>query len=320
MFENYERAVKLFLQNCDDNGLSGETISSYRNSFRYYKEFMERSGFEDASYIATAEWKSELSKSVSVTTINLYLSNLQRLSDFGMRCKLYTDAFMDDGLLPPKKKLSKERNKEYEHVLTEEDVEKLINADRAVFTRTPHTFKREKAVMVLTLTTGLRNIELRNLRMKDLNFGEGYIYAHITKGDKPRFVPFVPIAQKAINDYLNSGLRPSNLTMEDSLFGVNTREGEWRQFERTELSELIYRYEKSIIGPDKASRSHALRHSFASICLTQGIDIGSISTILGHSSTTITARVYAKNLHPEQFASAFGQKFDELRTKEGVAS
>ena len=319
MLKNYDHAVTLYLNNCESNDLSSTSIECYSRSFKYYREFLVENDFEDASYVATSMWKSKLSKTVSIVTVDAYLKHLQHLSDFAVKCKLYTDAFMDENLLPPSRKVSKAKNcKEYEHVLTEEDVASLITAETAVFSRTPHTFKREKAVVVLALTSGLRNIELRNLRLKDLNFSESYIFAHVTKGDKPRFVPFVKIAQDCINDYLNSGIRPDSVGIEDCLFGVKTHGGKWRQFERTELSELIYRYEKSIIGPEKASRSHALRHCFASMSLTNGISIEDISQILGHSNIS-TTNIYSKQLHPEQFASAYGQKFEELRKKEGVA-
>lgn len=320
MLKNYDSAVKLFLKNCEVNGLSDETISSYSRTFRYYRDFLVKNEYEEASYTASIEWKAQLNKSISLTTMELYFRHIQYLSDFAVKCKLYgkEDGFMDEDLFPPKKKVSKERHKEYEHVLSEEDVAALMNATHSVYSRTSHTFLREKAVTVLLLTSGLRNIELRNLRLKDLNFEEGYIFAHVTKGDKPRFVPFIGIAKDCINDYLNSGLRPSNLTMDDYLFGVVNRDGRWRQFERTELSELIYRYAKGIIGEEKASRSHSLRHAFASNAYSNQMPLEEISEILGHSDIKTTL-IYSKRLNPEKFAAEFGQKFEQIITKEVVA-
>lgn len=318
MYKNYDRAVMLYLSDCESNDLSGESITLYRRIFRYYREFLEKNGLEDASYEATSMWKTELHNNVTIVTMDLYLKQLCRLSQMAVKFKLYDEPFADEGILPKSKKVSKAKKNsrmEYEHVLSEDDVSALINAEKAIFAKTPHTFKREKAVVTLALTTGLRNIELRNLRLKDLNFAEGYIFAHITKGDKPRFVPFVQVAQDCINDYLNSGLRPSSASMDDCLFGVNTRSGEWRPFERTELSELIYRYEKSIIGEEKASRSHALRHSFASRAYTRGIPLSDIAQILGHSDVQTTT-IYSKNLNPEKFASDFGQKMMETIEEE----
>lgn len=320
MFQKYDLVVKMYTENAEANELSAETINSYNRSFKYYREFLERNGFEEACMAATAQWKIELSKTVNVTSADLYLHHVSYLSEFAVEMQLFSDPFMSDKLFPSRKALKKERDKDYEHVLDKEDANALINATHAVFTRTPHTFLREKAVITLTLMSGLRNIEIRNLALSDLNFGDGYIHVRITKGGKQRFVPFPEAAQSAVNAYLNSGLRPSDVSVDDFLFGVVTRGGEWRQFARTELSELIYKYEKSILGEEKASRSHALRHCFASVCVTDGVDMNSISRILGHADPRLTARVYAKDLEPESFASSVGFKVAEVfNKKEGVA-
>lgn len=320
MFQKYDLAVKMFTENAEANELSAETIGSYSRSFKYYRSFLEENGFEEACIAATAQWKIALSKNVSITSADLYLHHLSYLSAFATEMQIFSEPFMSDKLFPSRKALKKERDAEYEHVLTKEDASALIYAEKAVFSRTPHTFLREKAVVTLTIMSGLRNIELRNLALSDLNFEQGYIYARVTKGDKPRYVPFPEVAQNAVNAYLNSGLRPSDVSNSNFLFGVVTRTGEWRQFARTELSELIYKYEKSIIGEEKASRSHALRHCFASVCVTDGVDMNSISRILGHADTRITARIYAKDLAPENFASNMGLQVSSVfNRKEGCA-
>lgn len=318
MLENYKTTVDMFMSNCRTNECTKATLETYANVFRFYREFLENNGYEDASAIATLKWKESLN--VSFRTLDMYLRILKYLSDFGVDTCIYSAPFVVEKMFPPKKQISKEKNKEYNHVLDAEDAMALMSAERYTIDgrRTPKTFVREKAIVTVLLTSGMRNIELRNLKLKNLNYVSGTIYCEITKGGKPRYVPFTEEAQTAVNDYLNSGLRPYTLSNDDFLFGVVTNSGEWRGMERTELSEKVKSYVGGILGEEKAARSHALRHAFASINLTSGASIESISNMLGHSRLQTTT-IYAKDLDPELTASNFAKTVSSIYKKEGIA-
>lgn len=318
MFEKYDSTVEMFMSNCRTNECTAATLETYGNVFRFYREFLAKNGFEDASAVATLKWKESLN--VSFRTMDIYLRILKYLSDFGVETCVYSAPFVVEKMFPPKKQISKEKNKEYNHVLDAEDAMALMSAERYTIggRRTPKTFVREKAIVTVLLTSGMRNIELRNLKLKNLNYVSGTIYCEITKGGKPRYVPFTEEAQTAVNDYLNSGLRPYLLTSDDLLFGVVTNSGEWRGFERTELSEKVYSYVSGVLGEEKASRTHALRHAFASVSLTGGTSIEAISKMLGHSRLQTTT-IYAKDLDPELTASNFGKMVSKMLKKDVVA-
>lgn len=318
MLEKYDTTVEMFMSNCRTNECTSATMENYANIFRFYREFLAENGYEDASAVATLKWKESLS--VSFRSLDLYLRVLKYLSDFGVDTCIYSAPFVVEKMFPPKKQVSKEKNKEYNHVLTADDAIALMSAQRYTIDgrRTPRTFIREKAIVTVFLTSGIRNIELRNLRMRNLNYGNGTIYCEVTKGGKPRYVPFTEEAQTAVNDYLNSGLRPFNLTADDFLFGVVTNSGEWRCMERTELSEKVNSYVSGILGEEKAARSHALRHAFASITLTNGTSMEAISAMLGHAEMA-TTRIYSKDLNPELTASNFAKNVSNIFKKEGVA-
>lgn len=324
--KKYDTTVEAFISNIKSNGCSNETVKTYNNVFRYYRQFLTDNGYDGASMAATLAWKNAISPEsgkdgckVSYVTLDYYLKVLKALSDFGVEMGTCDAPFVSEKIFPKKVLVAKEKNKAYEHILTKEDGIALLTAEKAVYTRTSKTFLREKAEVTMLILGGARNSELRNLTLDDLDFQNGI--AHVThgKGDKERYIPFPPEAQEAVNNYLNSGLRPSEVSSSAPLFGTITRSGEWRALERTELSELIYRFEKSIIGEEKASRSHALRHLFASIALTEGASIQDISQILGHSDTIVTTKIYAKQLEPEKLASAFGKSISNWFDKEGVA-
>lgn len=325
MFANFDTTVEMFMSNCRTNECTKATMETYSNVFKFYREFLEQNGFEDASAVATLKWKEHITsgngkKSVSFRTLDMYLRILKYLSDFGVDTCIYSAPFVVEKMFPPKKQVSKEKNKEYNHVLDADDAVSLMSAQRYTIDgrRTPKTFVREKAIVTLFLTSGMRNIELRNLTLENLNFANGTIFCEVTKGGKPRYVPFTEEAQSAVNDYLNSGLRPYNLPNSAPLFGVVTKSGEWRGIARQELSTKVYSYVSGVLGEEKAARSHALRHAFGSINLTCGASLESISKILGHSNIA-TSRIYAKDLDPEATASNFGKMVSNMLKKEGVA-
>ena len=326
MFEKFDSTVEMFMSNCRTNECTKATMENYSNVFRFYREFLAQNGFDDASAMATLKWKEHITsgngkKSVSFRTLDLYLRTLKYLSDFGVDTCVYSSPFVVDKMFPPKKQVSKEKNKEYNHVLDASDAVALMNAQRYTIEgrRTPRTFVREKAIVTLFLTSGMRNIELRNLTVDNLNFSNGTIFCKITKGGKPRYVPFTDEAQDAVNNYLNSGLRPPEVPNNAPLFGVVTNSGEWRGMERTELSDRVKNYVSGILGKEKAARTHALRHAFGSINLTNGTSIEAISKILGHADIS-TSRIYAKDLDPELTASNFGKMVSRILKEEGVAS
>lgn len=318
MFEKYDSTVEMFMSNCRTNECTAATLETYGNVFRFYREFLAKNGFEDASAVATLKWKESLN--VSFRTMDIYLRILKYLSDFGVDTCIYSAPFVVEKMFPPKKQVSKEKNKEYEHVLTKDDALALIEAERYTIKgrRTPRTFLRDKAIVTVFLTSGMRNIELRNLTLNNLNYANGTIFCEITKGGKPRFVPFTEEAQKAVNDYLNSGLRPHTADDSSPLFGVVTNSGEWRGIGRQELSGIVCGYVGGILGEEKAARSHALRHCFASVTLTNGTSMEAISAMLGHAEMA-TTRIYSKDLNPELTASNFAKNVSNMFKKEGVA-
>ena len=310
MLEKYDKAVSLFLKNTELNECTEDTITGYARICRLYREYLAQNGYEEASMEASLAWRQSL-EDRSAVTVDLYMRVIQYLSDFAVDMNIYSDRFMSKKLFPKRKQVSKERNKEYEHLLSEDDVRELLSATRANFGRTSHTFVREKALVGMALLTGARNIELRNLTVADLDWNNSVIYARVTKGGKPRMLPFPEMLQNLVYAYLSSGIRPVNLTNDETLFGRVSREGVWTPYEREYTSIMIHNYVRSVLGEEKAVYSHALRHSFASLALSCSMDIASISTVLGHSDIR-TTKIYAKHLHPEKLAADFGNQMVAL--------
>ena len=259
MLNKYDTAVSMFLQNCELNEYTDDTIANYSRITRLYREFLIEKGYEEATMASTFAWKVSLTDR-SPLTVDLYIRVLILVSDFAKAMHVLKDdeRFADESLLPQKKTIRKERNKEYEHKLSAQDAQILMNAERANFGKTSKQFFRDKAIVAVSICSGLRNMELRSLTLNDLDWESGTIYVKNGKGGKSRYVPFLPQAQKAVKQYLASGTRPCNLPEDAVLFGRVSRMGVWTELERTYLSSRVYEYVRLVLGEEKAVFSHAL--------------------------------------------------------------
>lgn len=309
MLEKYDQLCALFIDNMRSNHLSNNSVDSYSRTFRFFRETLVSGGYTEACPGAVASFKSDR-PGVSLKTISLYLTHLRLLSQFGLDMGLIEESFVPNSLMPPKKMLANERKKEYDHVLTEEQIIKLLAAQGPLKGRKPRTWLREKAETVIFLQSGLRNSELRALTPADLDFASGLIHAREAKGDKPRLVLFPAQAQQAVKDYLSSGLRPETASDTEPLFGcVDRAAGSWKALDRAQLSALIDNHVSSILGV--GCRTHALRHAYASLLLEHDAPIQFISETLGHSNISTTT-IYAQRLNPSVPAQALGNIFSSL--------
>ena len=308
MFEKYDRCVDLYLNNMKVNELSKNSVESYARTFRLYREHMASAGYGEASVEATVSFK--LSRDVKVTTIALYLTHLSLLSEFAVNCGIYSEPFVLPSLMPPKKKVAAERRKPYEHVLDEADMLALINAPKPRKGHKAVTWEREKAEVTLLVQSGLRNSELRALTPNDLDWENGTIMARVTKGDKPRVVAFPAAARKAVQEYLDSGIRPKDVGDDEPLFGTFSEHG-WRGFTRENLSDHVYNYTKKVLGEEKACRTHAARHCYASVLLDHNVPTEYISESMGHSSVA-TTKLYAVRFRKEAPSVGIASIFDSV--------
>ncbi len=144
--------------------------------------------------------------------------------------------------------------------------------------------QRNKAIIEVLFSCGLRVSELVNLKLSDLFLEEKYIHV-LGKGDKHRLVP---ISQKAITE-LNlwfidrddmNNIKPGE---EDYVF-LNRR---GHHLTRTMILIMVKQYARDA-GIKKTISPHTLRHSFATALLEGGADLRAIQEMLGHESIATT--------------------------------
>lgn len=280
------------------------TIEGYSRTLDLYMKSNDE--LTTASILA---WRTEISENLSVTSIALYMQHLMYFCKFIKA--MDKDFEMPDFsiIMPDKRKVSKAKRKPYEHVLSCEQVVELLNSYKPKRCH-DDTWPRNKAILTVFLTASCRNTELTSIRPCDLDYANGRVFLVNTKGGEERYAAFPKTAQKAVQEYLNSGYRPTTLRDTDPLFVVANEDGTWNKFDRVVISALCERLVRKITG-EKDIRSHALRHASASFMLTNGVPIDMVQKALGHSAIQNTIR-YAARLTDTQ--SAVGSVFDSAAT------
>lgn len=141
---------------------------------------------------------------------------------------------------------------------------------------------RDKAILELLYSSGLRVSELTTLDMNDLNIKESLVRVK-GKGKKERIVPVGTKAVEALKNYLTE--RALLRKKSQALF-LNKRGGGLtdRSIRRIVIKHGRMTALKTRVGP------HVLRHTFATHLLHGGADLRSIQELLGHSSLSTTQR------------------------------
>ncbi len=155
--------------------------------------------------------------------------------------------------------------------------------------RTP---KRDRAILELIYSAGLRSAETMSLDKQDLNFRDNSIRV-IGKGDKERIAFFGSTATSALKEYIKS--ERVNPIVDDALF---TNDKGIRLTTRT-VQNIVKRWALAVGLPPDTS-PHTLRHTFATHLLDGGADLKTVQQLLGHSSlatTQIYTHVSIERLH-----------------------
>lgn len=250
------------------------TVSSYIEDIYKYLEYMENNKIKTAlnieyqditkylKYLDNNNYKTSsiIRKIVSIKLFHKYLSLEYKIKDISSK------------IINPKLR------RKLPNILTIEEVDNLLD----IKLNTPFDY-RNKAMLELMYSSGLRVSELVDLKLNNIDLDNGYVRC-LGKGKKERIIPIGEIAieylKKYINEYRNSmkkGYYTENVFLNNH--GKNiTRQGFF----------LIIKNIAKEKNIDKNITPHMLRHSFATHLLNNGANLRTIQEMLGHSSITTT--------------------------------
>jgi integrase/recombinase XerD len=142
---------------------------------------------------------------------------------------------------------------------------------------------RDKAIIELMYSTGIRVSELAGIRVGDLQMEAGCLRC-IGKGNKERLVPVGKKALAVVEAYMKKS-RPELLKDNASANLFLNQRG--RPMDRVMIWKMMGRYGRKA-ALRKPLKPHTLRHSFATHLLDRGADLRSVQMMLGHSDISTT--------------------------------
>ncbi|PQJ81231.1 integrase [Polaribacter glomeratus] len=257
------------------------TAIAYKNDLTSFRDFLiieyNQDELKEVNYAQIRNWIVSLVDSdISNRTINRKVSSLKSFYKFLQKSEqLKINPLSKHKALKVAKKVqvpftSREINSVIETISEEND---FISV-------------RNKLIIELFYSTGIRRIELINIKERNISFSENTIKV-LGKRNKERFVPLLQSVVSTLKNYLE-------LKSEFSL-GIEelfiTEKG--NKIYETLVYRIINSYFSRVSTKVKKS-PHILRHSFATHLLNEGADLNSVKELLGHSSLAST-QVYTHN-------------------------
>lgn len=250
--------------------LSVNTIDGYKRDLIDFYTFTNKS-YRQVTKKDIIDYITYLNKKIGPKSINRHIVSVKNYFKFLERNNMININPTNDitGLKTPKK---------MPRVLSEEDIDKLLDIKL-----TDAYSYRNKAMLELMYSSGLRVSELLDLRISNIDFNMNLVRV-FGKGSKERMVPMDDIATKYLYDYINLYRNTLLRHKVTDLVFVNSRGGKLsRQGFFKILREIALEQ-----GISKEISPHTLRHSFATHLLNHGADLRSIQTMLGHENIETT--------------------------------
>jgi integrase/recombinase XerD len=171
-------------------------------------------------------------------------------------------------------------------ILSEEEIAKFIELPD---TETAIGY-RDRTIFELFYATGMRNTELKTLKIQDIDLEARTIHIKEGKGNKERLIPLIRLSFEYLKEYLEKVRSQFLKDKENHDFVFLNLAG--HSFNRQGICELFEKYRKTS-SIAKPVSSHIFRHSIATHLLENGMDIRYIQELLGHGSLQ-TTQLYSK--------------------------
>ena len=265
-----------------EKNYSAHTIKAYSADLKEFSDFLlENYSEEDltkVNYAQIRRWIVQLSESeISNRTINRKLSSLKSFYRFLLK----TEQIEASPLIKHKAlKTSKKVQIPFSENEIREVLENLNNSGEEGL--------RDRFMIELFYSTGIRRSELINIKVQDLDLDGGMLKV-LGKRNKERYIPLINSVVTSGREYLVQRNQAQGALKTDFLFLTSGGDKIYESF----VYRIINNYFSEVSGKLKKS-PHILRHSFATHLLNQGANLNAVKELLGHSSLAAT-QVYTHN-------------------------
>lgn len=259
------------------------TVIAYKNDLENFESFIKEvydyETVKNVNYSQIRNWiVSLVENNISNRSINRKISTLNSYFKFLLKVG-------DIKLNPLAKHKALKTSKKIQVPFSEAEINMVL--DELYFEKDFEGI-RNKLIIELFYSTGIRRIELVNLKMSSVDFDTKTLKV-LGKRNKERVIPLIKSVINTMVKYLEARSTIENIKDSNNLFltkkGVKIYET------------LVYRIINDYfsIASSKVKKSpHILRHSFATHLLNQGADLNAVKDLLGHSSLAAT-QVYTHN-------------------------
>ncbi|MCS7163749.1 MAG: tyrosine recombinase XerC [Thermodesulfovibrio sp.] len=265
-FLNYLRVQK---------GDSPHTFRAYRKDLEEFFEFAKVEPEKVDPIVIRGFISEQILKGKSKTTVARKLSTLRSFFSY-----LYSEGLIKNNPARVVSSLKIKRN--IPRFLTVDDAFRLVEAP----SEESFTVQRDRAILELFYSSGIRVSELCGLNIEDLDLKQGLIKVK-GKGKKERIVPLGKKAKEALKKYL--AIRhlvriKKKISLDDTPLFINNR---GKRISDRQVRRIVEKYAK-IIGVVEKVTPHTIRHTFATHLLMEGADLRVIQELLGHTSLSTT--------------------------------
>ncbi|MFH4967922.1 tyrosine-type recombinase/integrase [Gaetbulibacter sp. M240] len=259
------------------------TANAYRTDLEAFSEFLkiedDEVGLESVQYSHVRQWiVSLVEEGLTNRSINRKISALNSYYKFLQKSGAIQ-------INPLQKHRALKTKKKVQVPFSEKEVSQALGA---LHFKPDFEGTRNKLMIELFYTTGMRRIELINLELNSFD-SDFKTLKVLGKRNKERIIPLLPSIKKSISDYLEQRSALDHLSDKDAFF--LTKKGV--KIYETLVYRIINDYFSKASSKVKKS-PHILRHSFATHMLNQGADLNAVKELLGHSSLAAT-QVYTHN-------------------------
>lgn len=260
-----------------EKNYSIHTTLAYGKDLQFFQEFLknnfDNTPLEEVSYTLIRSWiVSMVDAEMSNVSVNRKIASLKAFYKFLLKTKQIE-------INPLSKHKALKTPKKIQIPFSEDELNKVLNQ---IQYKEGFEGLRDKLIIDLFYTTGIRRSELIGLQISNVDLTKGVIKV-IGKRNKERIIPLLPIISEQIKMYLTD--RKDLIKISDSIFLFLLSNG--NKLNETFVYRLINDYFSNVSEKVKKS-PHMLRHTFATHMLNHGADLNSIKELLGHSSLAST--------------------------------
>ena len=267
-FKSYLMYEKMF---------SSNTVNSYVRDLEEFNSFLESEYIKHVTYKDIRSYLAHMcNKKYSSRTISRKLSAIRSFYKYEVNKGVIRD---NPCLLISNPKVEKK----LPNYLSYNEIETMLEV--------PDTFKnnslRDKLIIEILYSTGIRVSELVNIKVKDIDFYNNQILI-LGKGNKERYVIFGNTLKDMLKEYIS--------IKSDSEYLITNKYN--KKMSTRSIEEIVKKIVK-IDGIKNKVTPHTIRHTFATHMLNEGADLRVVQELLGHagiSNTQIYTHISMKHM------------------------